>query len=473
MSQYVTYSFAGDSSGAESYMFGQPTYPSVFRASEERPHFNILYRWWEDEATAALWTFDVDVVKRVIRYGLFCDEQVARMALHTRPPPTVDDFLAGLLRPEELPLYANCSHTQKVDTMFYRSKPTAPPLILWSWLPARLDCDSDCLGIAKAIDSESHLHFNRITFDELIRFSLGYSARRVEWFLQQHTCFYAHLLDHFHAFPEQIGKYAEVEQHLRTRSPFAHRAMARALQDSGLAIDLPSLTPGFGFFAGPIQRLFKELQPNLALILKVLGVLGVRFERFYSHAPEMNWSKSFSITFSFLEDIAGSDSPMDLAHSLFNSDKRDFAALTEEGYFNHSVANRLSDRWYSLSTEVWECCKALPETIGYVQESLQPLMACRNYHSLTAILSGLHKYSVSAASLRTDSGMTILSLIELVPLEMLFLLDPSQNYTPYRDHYQRAPGIPFIVPHLYEYQEHGETVLQYFHEQLSAVLQPI
>ncbi|KAL4906848.1 hypothetical protein BDW74DRAFT_128576 [Aspergillus multicolor] len=471
MSQFLAQQFPGDLSGAESYMFGQPTYPSIFRVSEERPQFNILYRWWEDEATASLWTFDVDVIKRVIRYGLFRDEQIARMALHTRPPPTIDDFLAGLLKPEELPLYANCSHTQKVDTMFYRSKPTAPPLILWGWLPARLDRDLDCLGIAKAIDSESHLHFTRLTFDELVRYALGYSASRVEWFLQQHTCFYAHLLDHFHAFPEQIGKYAEVEPHLRSRSSFAHRAVTRALQDVGYALDLPSPTPGFAFFAGPIQRLFKELQPNLTLILKVLGVLGIRFERSYLHAPEMNWSKLFSIAFSFLEDIDSSGSPMDLAHSLINSDKRDFAALTEEGYFNHSVANRLSNRWLSLSTEVFECCKALPEMVVYITGSLQTLMAYRNYHSLTAIISGLHKYSISEASLSTENGTTFLSRAEVVPLELLFLLDSSQNYTPYREHYRRAPGIPFLVPHLYEYQEHGEPVLQYFYEQLSAVLQ--
>ena len=64
----------------------------------------------------------------------------------------------------------------------------------------------------------------------------------------------------------------------------------------------------------------------------------------------------------------------------------------------------------------------------WLANTLQPLLTLRNYYSLTAILSGLHKYLVSESSLvRLENETTALNLNELLPPEMLYLLDPSQN----------------------------------------------
>ncbi|KAL4783057.1 hypothetical protein BJX76DRAFT_348923 [Aspergillus varians] len=473
MSQYSPYPLAGDSTGAALYMFGQPSYPSVFRASEERSHFNVPYRWWEDQASNILWAFDVEDIRRLIRYGLYPDEQLPRMALQSRSTPTVEKFLSGLVKPQERGIFVHLSHNQKVEEIIQRCKLTTPPVISWGWLPARKDSDMGPLAIAKAVDTESHLHFARISFEELVRYTLGYPSSRVEWFLQQHTSFYAHLLDHLNAFPEELAKYAEVEEHLRNRSPFAHRAVTRALQGAGLQLDLPNRPPSFEFFAGPIQRLFRELPPILVPILKVLSVLGIRFERTYLHSREMNWTRPFSIIFSFLEDILNSPTSTEFARNLASSDERDFAALTEEGTLDKSLANRLSVRWELLSIDVWECCRALPDSIEYIQGCLQELLILRNYHSLTAILRGLHRYSVSeSACVHTDNGSTALALDEVLPPELLYLLEPSQNYAAYRQQYQQAPGIPFIIPHLNEYHRHGEPALKYLYGQLRAVIPP-
>ena len=109
--------------------------------------------------------------------------------------------------------------------------------------------------------------------------------------------------------------------------------------------------------------------------------------------------------------------------------------------------------------------------IVWLANTLQPLLTLRNYHSLTAILSGLHKYRVSESSLvRLENGTTALNLNQLLPSEMLCLLNPSQNYALYRQQYQQAPGIPFLIPHLYEYHQLGEPILQNLCEQLSAVI---
>ncbi|KAL4884729.1 hypothetical protein BJY04DRAFT_169827 [Aspergillus karnatakaensis] len=468
MSQFPASSIAGGSTGTALYMFGQPSYPLIFRAAEERPPFGVSYRWWEDEATTILWAFNVDEIKRLIRFGLFKDEQLPRMALQTRNLGTIDDFLTGLARPRERLHLGNLSHVQKVEEIIQRCRMTAPPLVTWSWLPSR---SADPLAIAKSIDTESHLHFVRISFEGLVRYSLGYSSSRVDWFFQQHTAFYALLVDHLNAFPEDLARYAEVENHLRSRSPFAHRAVARALASVGLQLNLPVLPRGFDFIAAPIQRLFTEFTPVLASVLKVLAVLGIRFERTYLHSPEMNWTRPFSVGFSFLEDIITSTSTDDLARALTSADEREFGKLIEDQIFDHGVANRLAIAWEVLSTDVWECCRAVPDLLEYIQGSLEPLLALRNYHSLTAILNGLHRYSISLSTfVRTETRATVLSLGQILPPEYFYLLEPHQNHAAYRQQYQQAPGIPFLIPHLNEFHQHGDAAIQYLLGHLTAVI---
>lgn len=197
------------------------TYPSLFQPSAERPHFFASYRWWEDEATTVLWAFDAQEIQRVIRYGLFPDENLPRTALQSRNESTVDKFLLTLVEMQERPFIANLSHVQKVEEILRRSKGTCPALVSWSWFPSLLDRDQDPRAIARAIDAESRLHFIRIQFEEWVRYSLGYKAASVEWFLQQHTALYIHLLNYLEAFPDEIGRYAEVEKVcLFARFPF-------------------------------------------------------------------------------------------------------------------------------------------------------------------------------------------------------------------------------------------------------------
>jgi len=74
----------------------------------------------------------------------------------------------------------------------------------------------------------------------------------------------------------------------------------------------------------------------------------------------------------------------------------------------------------------------------------------------------MHRYRISTARSRglnsTAGGMVILDPI--LPPEAAFLTDPAHNYADYRQHYYEYPGIPFLLPHLRDYQQHGEAVLQ-------------
>ncbi|XHG09339.1 hypothetical protein AWENTII_012406 [Aspergillus wentii] len=472
MSHFSPHHSPDDSIGAP-LIPQQSSYPSLFRSSVEIPRFFVAYRWWEDEATTVLWAFDVQEIKRVIRYGLFRDGSLPRTALQSRNATTIDTFLLTLVEPHERLFLANLSHVQKVEEILRRTSVTSSPLMAWSWFPSLQDSELDPRAIAVAIDSESHLHFNRISFEEWVRYSLGYSAAAVEWFFQQHTAFYIHLLNYLHSFPEEVGRYVEVEQHLRTRSPFAHRALVRCLlhvQAEGSS-DMPlAPAPGFDFIAGPIQRLFKNSPPSLKSILKVLSVLGARFRRTYVHTPEMNWNKAFDTDATFIEDLLASTSALDFGRTLTTFDESTFAELNEQSIVtNNSAVKGILVQWDSLSMAVWECCSALPDLTPYILECLEALFMIRNYHSLTAILNGIQKYSISTLSSGTTSGTTSTVTIEqILPPESTYLLDSFENYAAYRQQFHEAPGIPFLLPHIRDFKQNGELALHQMFQDMQA-----
>lgn len=41
-----------------------------------------------------------------------------------------------------------------------------------------------------------------------------------------------------------------------------------------------------------------------------------------------------------------------------------------------------------------------------------------------------------------------------------FLMNFARNHAAYIQHYSNYPGIPFLLPHIRDYKEHGESVLQ-------------
>lgn len=55
---------------------------------------------------------------------------------------------------------------------------------------------------------------------------------------------------------------------------------------------------------------------------------------------------------------------------------------------------------------------------------------------------------------------TPITLEALLPAEIASLMSPAQNYVAYRQHYQEYPGIPFLIPHIRDYKQNGDTVLQ-------------
>jgi hypothetical protein len=133
--------------------------------------------------------------------------------------------------------------------------------------------------------------------------------------------------------------------------------------------DLPqSNTAGFEFIAGPIQALFKEQPGRLAVMLKMLSGLAIRFRRQYTHAPAMDWKTSFDTSMPFLEDCLTSSSESSLARMLSAQDELKFAEMTRRNFVaGDDVVRQMLAHWRALSISVWECCAALPDMIPYIQ----------------------------------------------------------------------------------------------------------
>ncbi|EKV18972.1 Guanine-nucleotide dissociation stimulator CDC25 [Penicillium digitatum] len=442
------------------------SYPSIFHLNLEIPAFSVPYRWWEDEATTVLWAFDIQEIRRVIQFGLFRDENFPRNSLSARTVYTVDRFLVALAKPHEYQLLGNLSHIQRVEEILRRSSISPFQPIPWIWLPPQSSPTLDAREIAAAIEAESHFHFKQIAFEEFVRAALGYKAIFVEWFLQQHATLYIILQDHLSVYVEDIPLYIEVEKHLRSRSPFAHRALVQCLlavrRGGSRDMSKPN-TAGFEFIAGPIQALFRDQPGRLTAMLKILSVLAFRFRRQYIHAPTMDWKTPFDTSTFFLDDYLESTSPKDLARSMRGLDEHNFAELTRQRSIpEDDVMRQLVAHWHTLSISIWECCTALPDLIPYLQECAQSLITTRNYNSLAAIIKGLHTYTIwtsCPASAGSVQGNAI-TLETLIPREIISLMSPADDFAAYHQYYQKFPGLPFLIAHTRHHKRNGESVLQ-------------
>lgn len=344
----------------------------LFRITTEFPRFVPSYRWWEDETATVLWAFQKEV-RLVIRYALLRNQNLPRSILLSRNPEAIDTIIS-LIEPHEQQFTMHLSHESKVERILDQS--CLPPFkpVPWSCFP-QSGQSLDAQAIAQRIETQSHFQFRIIAFEDILRASLGYTATSVEGFLRTHTELYVLLLDHLQIYPGEIPVYEEVEKvcarplgdgfrHmsakfrklLQTQSPFAHRAVLQCLVDlrPGTASGFPQPPlNGFEFVARPIQILFQKRPYSLTEILKIRDVFAFRFQRDYINTAKVPWNKPFDSTFSFLEECFTSSSASDLARTLTNMDKGDFANLSQQSIMaQDKIVTDFLDNWHALSLRV-------------------------------------------------------------------------------------------------------------------------
>ncbi|KAJ5602078.1 hypothetical protein N7510_011612 [Penicillium lagena] len=417
----------------------------MFQLAKEIPQSFVSSRWWEHESQSLLSGYDVQTIRQSLRWGLFDNQEVPRQALLARDESVINQCL--VISDLQLNHYL-LSFQQKVEEILRRSKTPYFQPTSQRWFLQPLGYDHSDKKIASEIEVGSRFYFNQISFEDLVRASLGHPAPSVEWFLQQHTTLYFLLKQHLCAKPEDAQLYAKVEKHLRDRCPFGHRALVQCLLDVGCSTGgmSPSTTPGFQFLAGPIQCLFQhpfDFNRPLSKIFEILNVLAVRFQQQYNSSKEINWHLPFCTDVLFFEYLT-SESAEDHARDLTMKNSRDLTNLLTQDLEWVDIVKSLVTNWNDLSFSVWECCSGLPELIPYIQKCAKALYVERNYHSMTAILDGLREYNLS----RGQSNC---------PSSLYSFMDPTDNYKNYLvRYYSLDGGIPFIFAHS-EYELHGTT----------------
>lgn len=87
------------------------------------------------------------------------------------------------------------------------------------------------------------------------------------------------------------------------------------------------------------------------------------------------------------------------------------------------------------------------------------------------MLNGLQKYSILAMSLSNiNSTAGLATLGPVLPATSFYLLNPFQNYLAYQRQFHEAPGIPFLLPHVREFKQHGESVLRQLFQEMRVQL---
>ena len=65
---------------------------------------------------------------------------------------------------------------------------------------------------------------------------------------------------------------------------------------------------------------------------------------------------------------------------------------------------------------------------------------------------------MSFSNINNTTGLGLLG--PDLPATSFYLLDPFQNYLAYQHQFHKAPGIPFLLPHVREFKQHGESILR-------------
>ncbi|KAI1939433.1 hypothetical protein LOZ58_004139 [Ophidiomyces ophidiicola] len=432
----------------------QPSRPAGLFETQCTPlHPHILDRWWEEDTLPILWSFNVGDIKRILRFRMYRDDEFPKRILRHRNTATLTEFLTTLL-PTRYDLIFGLTHYEKVNELV-RVCRTSSFQVSWSWFP---DCVDDALPstIALEIDMESILHFKTVPFEDWVRYCLGYPTSSVTWFLELHNELYYMVTVYLCRFPSKASIYAEVEKHLRFRSPWAHRAIFQCLQDRDLANPRGSFNNRIStFLVEPIQSFFASPSGPFVQFLKRLSVLSVRFTRQYHERCDINWATPFQTRFPHLNELVASHPITSLAKRLTYSNEREFNAFSLKAYDqnNNAEFQTLVDNWYLLSTSIEDCCIAFPEMFNYFKDCAKVLLSMRNYYAATAILYGLQEGEPTSYILSPLASNDSL-------LDSCFnLLDSTGNYAVYRRTMEERPGLPFLHPHIKEYRTRGRIAI--------------
>ena len=183
----------------------------VFGIDLTPPQFYVPYRWWEDEASMIFMANNTEDIRHLIRFRLYADDGLPQRVLQSRNADVITRFLARLLPADRTAFTPALSHHHKVGEILRLCRLEGVSPTPWSWSP-RLPNNADPSMIAAGISDESYRHFNTVSFEDWVHYSLGYPTLSVRCLLTQYKEFYNVMSVHLRLFPNEIDTYFKVAE---------------------------------------------------------------------------------------------------------------------------------------------------------------------------------------------------------------------------------------------------------------------
>lgn len=181
--------------------------------------YNPPCRWWEDEASRLFHSgYNIHDIQRAIRFHLFGRENMPRYILQARDPGTITSFLIRLSPLDERPFISDFTQDEKVDRIISLCQASNTVADQWFFFPSQFDGDTP-RAAAEKIDEESSRLFRSVSFEEWVRYALGYPSPTIAWLLELHEEFCQMLSIYLDDCPEDIPRFVEIEK-VRCRFPF-------------------------------------------------------------------------------------------------------------------------------------------------------------------------------------------------------------------------------------------------------------
>ncbi|KAI9733523.1 MAG: hypothetical protein M1835_003429 [Candelina submexicana] len=248
---------------------------------------------------------------------------------------------------------------QKMDKILELVDPTRDfSQVGWRWAPYNA-INTDVEQIAANIEEESYSLFRRIRFEDWVRYLTGYEEESVEDLFFQHRVLTHKIRCYLLRHRDERGKYTQVTEKLRNRSPLAHQALLHCLSSASYLPTSLSLPFDLEVISGPLGSLMGDRTLPLSAMLDILPILAIRFNRTYIRAMPFAWPR-FTIRVDVLKALIASN-PTEFAKDVTISDKKDFDRLCPDAFKTRAPhLIYMNMKWNSFCDAIAECCEAHP-----------------------------------------------------------------------------------------------------------------
>ena len=254
----------------------------------------------------------------------------------------------------------------------------------WGWTASQVWSDTDPEKISVIIDRESTAHFRNIPFESWVRHSLGFDEPPIRQLYAAHARIGEALRTFVHYNPETREKYVSVAevaiwsrsssspdwncpQKLHNRNPFAYRAIYDGL------VGKHSISFDY-WIATPIRKLFEQRQTPLAVILRRLALLSIRFN-ILREKGDLDLDVQFDISTALFDSFITA-SPDQLALELTIQDLLNLIVLKPLDFVayrstpnNDNLISRIQHQGNALSIAPWEFIIMHPKNALFIYQT--------------------------------------------------------------------------------------------------------